>query len=641
MFLTQKLMPLWHKLRAKLTKRVVLLCLLVLFFVVYAIAFFPRTIQFSYAGDTCVPQLTVLPQILKSDSNAAYKLTPANETKVFGYPLLAHSVCAEPTDIPKQGDTRVSLAPLGWFIGKKNFVIKTDHHSTIAAEQLDKPLPTAQPLELALSQPDTTFTYRAGANQQVTDCDPLGSSILCDLGAVGLAQGSEYTLRIDRYFKSQKVETIVQKDIKTLPAAAVTASSVTNGQTVYDKPSAFTFTTDKPLKSAKATLSVTSGSEPAKDVAVITEVEGSTVTVRPGDQLVRSSGYTLTLQQVEAIDGSSLAAPHAVNFKVSGGPKVTGVSIGGSGVSSSAAITIQLDQSIHDSQDVAKFVTVSGGAAAVSKAGDKIVIKLAGLPRCTDFTIKVAKGLKSQYDVENSIEWQHASRTVCHTVSTIGYSVQGRPINAYYFGSGATTVLYTGAIHGNEQSSRYLTQQWIDELEAKARDIPADRQIVVIPVVNPDGIARSGRNNARNVNLNRNFPTFNWTSDTAVSSGSVEKGAGGPSPLSEPESKALASFTLNLRPRFIITYHSKGSLVNSNDVGISIGLGQQYARLAGYGYISNAATNETFGFTMTGTYEDWLIEQGIPAILIELNTDTGYHFKQNRAAMWATIGNWR
>ncbi|MNL40059.1 hypothetical protein D3C87_1623800 [compost metagenome] len=120
-----------------------------------------------------------------------------------------------------------------------------------------------------------------------------------------------------------------------------------------------------------------------------------------------------------------------------------------------------------------------------------------------------------------------------------------------------------------------------------------------------------------------------------MSGGAVEKGAGGPSPLSEPESKTLANFTLSLRPRFVVTYHSSGSLVNSNDVGISVGLGKQYAALAGYSYISNAATNDTFGFTMTGTYEDWLIEQGIPAILIELNTNTGYHFTQNRAGLWA------
>lgn len=635
MFLTQKLMPLWYKLRAKLTKRIVLISLFVILFVAYVIAFFPRTVQFSYAGPTCVPQLTVFPQALRGEDDAAYKLTTKDETKILGYPIFAHSVCAQPVDVPKQGEVRVSLAPFGWFIGKKNFVIKADYHSTIDLQQLDKPLPTAHPLKLVLSQPDTTFTYRVAANKKTTDCDPSGSAVLCDLQEVGLAQGGEYALNIDRYFKAKKVETIAQKTVKTLPAAAVTASSVANDQTVYDKPTAFTFTLDKPLKSAKATLFINTGGESSKEVPVVTETEGSTATVTLKGQLVRSSSYTIALQQVEAVDGSSLAAPHTVNFKVSGGPKVTGVSVGGSGVSSNATITIQFDQPIHDAQDVTKFVTVAGGGAAISKSKDKVIVKLAGLPRCADFTIKIAKGLKSQYDIEHLAEWQHASRTVCHTISTIGYSVQGRPINAYYFGSGATTTLYTGAIHGNEQSSRHITQQWIAELEAKAREIPADRQIVVIPVVNPDGTARSGRNNAHNVNLNRNFPTFNWTSDTTVSGGSVEKGAGGPSPLSEPESKALAHFTLNLRPRFVVTYHSKGSLVNSNDVGISISLGRQYARLAGYSYISNAATNETFGFTMTGTYEDWLIEQGIPAILIELNTDNGYHFTQNRAALWA------
>lgn len=635
MFLTQKLVSVWHKLRGKLTKRGITIALFALFFVTYGIVFFPRTVQFSYAGATCVSQLTVLPQILRSDDSAAYKLTPTDETKVFGYPLFAHSVCAEPTDVPKQGEARVNLAPFGWLIGMKSFIVKTDHHSTIAPEQLDKLLPTVQPLKLMLSQPDTVFTYKVAANQKVADCDPSGSAVLCSLQEVGLAQGSEYRLHIDRYFNSKKVETILQKDIKTLPAVAVTASSVTNEQVVYDKLSALTFVTDKPLKSAKATLSAKSGAEPAKSLPITTEVGDKTITIRLKEQLARSSDYTVTLQEVEAVDGSSLAAPYAVNFKVSGGPKVTGVSIGGSGVASSATITVQFDQPLQDAQDITKFVTVTGGGAVITKSGDKVLIKLAALPRCTDFTIKVTKGVKSQYDIESLTEWQHASRTICHTVSTIGYSVQGRPITAYYFGSGATTILYTGAIHGNEQSSRYVTQQWIDELEAKAREIPVDRQIVVIPVINPDGIARSGRNNTNNVNLNRNFPTFNWASDTTVSGGAVEKGAGGPSPLSEPEAKALANFTLNLRPRFVVTYHSSGSLVNSNDVGISIGLGRQYAQLAGYSYISNAATNETFGFTMTGTYEDWLIEQGMPAILIELNSDTGYHFTQNRAGLWA------
>lgn len=635
MFLTQKLMPTWHRLRGKITKKVGIVSLVVLLFGVYIVMFFPCTVQFSYAGTTCIPQFTVFPRVLKSDKSAAYRLTTKDETSVFGYPLFAHSVCAEPTEVPKQGEGRASLAPFGWIIGKKDFVIKTGQYSSIAFDQLDKPLPAAEPLKLVLSHPDTIFTYKVTVDQKTTDCSPSGSAVLCDLRKIGLTQGNEYMMSIERYFDDKKVEIIVRKGVKTLPAVAVVASSIANNQTVYDKPMTLTFTTDKPLKSA--TVSFISDSEPEKQVAVTTTVQDKVIIVQLKDQLARSSDYAVTLQTVLASDGSSLAGPHTIRFKVSGGPKVTGVNIGGFGVASNATITVQFDQPIHEVQDIAKLVTIAGGSATIIKSDDKVLVKLGTLPRCADFTIKVAKGVRSRYDIENTTDWQYASRTICHTISTIGYSVRGRPINAYYFGSGATTILYTGAIHGNEQSSGYITRQWIDELEAKARDIPADRRIVVVPIVNPDGIARSGRSNANNINLNRNFPTFNWTSDTPVSSGTVEKGAGGPSPLSEPESRALAGFTLNLQPRFVITYHSQGSLVNSNDVSVSIGLGQQYARLAGYGYISNAATNDTFGFTMTGTYEDWLIEQGTPAILIELNTDTGYHFTQNRAAMWAML----
>lgn len=637
MFLTQKLMPLWHKLRGKLTKKVIVVSSIVLFFIVYIAVFLPRTVQFSYAGETCIQQLTVFPQSLRSDNDAAYKLTTKDETRVFGYPLFAHEICAEPVDAPKQGEVQVGVAPFGWLIGRKNFVIKASQYSSVASNQLDELLPTAEPLRLELSHPDTVFTYKVAANQKTTDCSPSGSAVLCDLQEIGLAQGSEYTMSIERYFNNRKVETIVQRTVKTLPAVGVVASSISDNQIVYDKPTELTFTADKPLRSAAATLSFASGGEPTKQAEVSTSVQDKTITVRLKDQLIRSSDYMVTLERAVATDGSSLAGPRTTHFKVSGGPKVTGVSIGGFGVASNATITIQFDQPIQSNQDVTKFVTVAGAGATIAGSGDKVTVKLASSPRCADFTLKVAKGLRSQYDIEGTTDWQYASRTLCHATSTIGYSAQGRPINAYYFGTGVTTILYTGAIHGNEQSSRYVTQQWIDELEAKARDIPTDRQVVVIPVVNPDGIARSGRNNANNVNLNRNFPTFNWTSDTPVSSGNVEKGAGGPSPLSEPESKALANFTLNLQPRFVVTYHSKGSLVNSNDVGISFDLGKQYARLAGYGYVSNAATNETFGFTMTGTYEDWLVEQGIPAILIELNTDTGYHFGQNRSAMWAML----
>lgn len=208
---------------------------------------------------------------------------------------------------------------------------------------------------------------------------------------------------------------------------------------------------------------------------------------------------------------------------------------------------------------------------------------------------------------------------------------------AYTFGTSGPATMYVGAIHGNELSSKYLTDALVAYLEEHAREIPSDRRVVVVPTVNPDGVAAKTRYNARNVNLNRNFPTTNWVSDTAVSGGTVEQGAGGSSSLSEPEAAALAAFTQSLQPRLVVTYHSQGSLVNSNDVGIAATLGPQYATMTRYKFVSSEATTGVFGFEMTGTYEDWLAERSTPAILIELPTNTGGYFSQNAAAIWAMI----
>lgn len=636
MLLTQKLMPLWHKVRGKLTKRAIIISSFVLICVLYGIAFFPRTVEFSYANATCVPQLSILPRILKSNTENDYTISTTDEVKVFDYPVLAKSVCVDAIAIPKEGRYKIGLSPFGGLIAKKNFVIVTKSNPAVSIEALNRPVPVSRPLMLALSRPDSIFTYKVIANQKTTTCDTVDAKLLCDLGKIGLSHDSSYSFSLDRYFGDQKVETIVQQEIKTLSAVMVTSSSVVDNQTIYDKPTSFSFTTNKSLESAKVAVFLKTG-DTQKVVNSTVEIIDKDIVVHLSDQLARSASYVVSLTDVLAVDGSSLSNIYSTTVNVSGGPKVTRINVGTTGVSANATLTIQLDQPIHDDQDITKFVTFTGGAAAISKAGDKIIVKLSNLPRCTDFTVKINKGLRSNHDIESTFEWQHASRTICHTIATIGYSVQGRPINAYYFGSGSATVLYTGAIHGNELSSKYTMERWINELEVKAREIPADRQIVVVPIVNPDGIVRASRNNANKVNLNRNFPTYNWSSNTVVSGGGVEAGAGGPVALSEPESRVLASFTLKLQPRFVVTHHSKGSLVNSNDVGTSIELGKQYAQLAGYRYISNAATTATFGFEMTGTYEDWLLERGTPAILIELNTDTGIHFTQNRAAMWAML----
>ncbi len=280
-------------------------------------------------------------------------------------------------------------------------------------------------------------------------------------------------------------------------------------------------------------------------------------------------------------------------------------------------------------------MTVSGVPAQISRAGSQVIVNYTGASKCADFKINIAKGLESNHAIAQTEPQTFSSRTVCHTVQTVGYSKDGRAINAYFFGNGGKTILFTGAIHGSEKSSKYIMDSWINDLEAQAKSIPADKQVVVVPLVNPDGFYQYGRYNGNNVNLNRNWPTPNWVKDDAT-----QAGVGGSAPLSEPESQVLARLTQNLNPAFVATFHSQGRLVNSNDAGSSITLGQRYASMVRYRFIPDAQTEAVLGGTVTGTYEDWLKSRGTPAILMELDGHTANYFTAHKRALWMLISDY-
>lgn len=208
-------------------------------------------------------------------------------------------------------------------------------------------------------------------------------------------------------------------------------------------------------------------------------------------------------------------------------------------------------------------------------------------------------------------------------------------MNAYYFGNGGTTVMYTGAIHGNEYSTYALMQAWIQELEANARSIPKNKTIVVVPQVNPDGFASGSRYNARNVDLNRNFATGDWRKDITTVNNTPFKGGGGKVAMSEKETQALAGFASRTRPALILSYHSIGGVVAANQAGRSSALAAQYASQAGYANVTGNSDN-TFEYSVTGTADDWYAQKlGVPSILIELASHSYHEFDRNRAAMWA------
>jgi protein MpaA len=133
----------------------------------------------------------------------------------------------------------------------------------------------------------------------------------------------------------------------------------------------------------------------------------------------------------------------------------------------------------------------------------------------------------------------------------IGRSVRGRRIQAFERGvPSATPVMIVGCIHGNECAGTAI----ISKLRRIAE--PTDLDLWLIPDLNPDGHARGTRQNARGVDLNRNF-SYAW--QPIGSRGSTYYS--GPSPFSEPESRVAKRFILEHRPRVTIWYHQHMALV--------------------------------------------------------------------------------
>ncbi|MEF8787931.1 MAG: DUF2817 domain-containing protein [Planctomycetota bacterium] len=133
-----------------------------------------------------------------------------------------------------------------------------------------------------------------------------------------------------------------------------------------------------------------------------------------------------------------------------------------------------------------------------------------------------------------------AGRTV-----RLGTSEQGRPIKATVFDGSAGCVLILGGIHGDEPSSAAMVKHLVRHLRRNPADA-AGKTVVCIPRANPDGLVRGTRGNASGVDLNRNFMTYNFDSG----------GSGGPSALSEPESRALVTAISRFNPSCIVSVHS-------------------------------------------------------------------------------------
>ncbi len=213
---------------------------------------------------------------------------------------------------------------------------------------------------------------------------------------------------------------------------------------------------------------------------------------------------------------------------------------------------------------------------------------------------------------------------------TIGRSLWGRAIDACFLGSGSIRVLINGAHHANEWITSMILRRYLKEKDSR------NVRLCIVPQVNPDGVALvTGKStgeesdaarhiasafphipfpfgwkaNLAGVDLNLNYPA-GWERAVEIKaamgvSGPAPKDYPGPSPLSEPETRAMARITDSFDPHMTISFHTQGMEIYYKYQGMepecSAAIAQRAAADSGYSVADAPAT------AGHGGYKDWFI----------------------------------
>jgi protein MpaA len=145
----------------------------------------------------------------------------------------------------------------------------------------------------------------------------------------------------------------------------------------------------------------------------------------------------------------------------------------------------------------------------------------------------------------------------------------------------------------------------------------------ILLALNPDGLARQTRVNARGVDLNRNYPTQDWAE---LNQG--EPYYSGMSAASEPETKTMMTVLKLSQPRKIVSIHAPYKVINYD--GPARPLAEAMSVHNGYPVVDSIGYDTPGSF---GTYAGK--ELGIPTITLELPEDEPLEkvWKENRMAL--------
>lgn len=214
-----------------------------------------------------------------------------------------------------------------------------------------------------------------------------------------------------------------------------------------------------------------------------------------------------------------------------------------------------------------------------------------------------------------------------HKPKGYGFSENGIRLEVFGPANASTRILVMASIHGDESLSTVLLSECLRALA------PDELSAAVILAANPDGVLSGTRCNARGVDLNRNYPTTNWSTDPVYyrnQPGMPQNIALSPGakPGSESETLALMELIHKLQPELIVSIHGFLGCIDDPD---ATAVARDMAKRTQMELVPDV------GYATPGSFGSWCKERNIPIITYELPTHDINRLKRDHGPIFKDL----
>ncbi len=587
----------------------------------------------------CIDGNFLLPESYTVNTTFPMEISFKNKTTLFDkYDVRAKTLCIKPLSLLREKETynlEISfLGKTGLSLFEKELPLVANAYPLVKGMETEEKVNITEILEYELDSDNEFLDYTLIVDDREIDCNKEDLKILCDISSLELEYDKKYWLRLVATYGEEYIQVFDPVQIETLSAIKITSSSIDNNEIVTTPNiSEINIEVNKEIKpEGEVVIKDSKGNE----IEVKVEFGEKSIKILPQESFKQNYYYSLHINNLLATDDSTLQKAYILKFSISDGPRIYSSNIENTGFPATQNILLTFTQTLR-SQDIKKYIKLNSQTNySFSITGNKVLINpTSNLEACKNNSLTVSDGIIGITGLISTKTYTYNFKTSCARVAGIGTSVEGRGIYAYYYGTGSKKILFYGAIHGSEVNSRNILNKWLGELEKNYARIPADKTVIVVPTLNPDGVVNASRFNSNGVDLNRNFATSDWVSGTYFKETLYENG-GGPEPFSEPETQAIRNLINSQYPYLTLAYHSAAGYVIPSTTGLAQEYGGTYSQLSGYGYVA-PTKHDAFSYDITGSFDVWAGENGYNSLTIELASAYYDEFDRNLSAMWKMV----